>query len=163
AVLFVIEPEPYQLKLDQAQAAQVSAEASIKQLEAEYRRQLDLANRQVASKQTLDTALANRDAARAKLRQAEGDTKQAEINLEYTAVKAPFDGIVTARQVSIGELVGGATPTQLATIVQTDPIYANFNMNEQDVLRIREEIRRRGLTPADLKKITIEVALQTDK
>ncbi len=52
---------------------------------------------------------------------------------------APFDGIVSAHLVSVGELVGAASPTQLATIVQLDPIYVNFNVSEQDVLRIRAE------------------------
>ena len=51
----------------------------------------------------------------------------------------------------------------LATIVQLDPIYVNFNVNEQDVLRIRAEIRKRGLTPADLKKVPVEVGLQTEE
>ena len=53
---------------------------------------------------------------------AEVDTAQAELNLGYTELKAPFDGIVTARQVSLGELVGANGPTQLATIVQTAPV-----------------------------------------
>jgi RND family efflux transporter MFP subunit len=77
-------------------------------------------------------------------------------------VKAPFDGRVSARQVSIGELVGTGSPTQLATIVQSNPIYVNFTVSEQDVLRIREEIRRLGLTPEDLKKVPVDVGLQTD-
>jgi multidrug efflux pump subunit AcrA (membrane-fusion protein) len=50
---------------------------------------------------------------------------------------ALFDGIVSAHMVSVGELVGASSPTQLATIVQLDPSYVNFNVNEQDVLRIR--------------------------
>jgi multidrug resistance efflux pump len=54
----------------------------------------------------------------------------------YSHVVAPFDGIVSAQPVSVGELVGAASPTRLATIVQIDPIYVNFNVNEQDVLRI---------------------------
>jgi RND family efflux transporter MFP subunit len=62
----------------------------------------------------------------------------------------------------VGELVGVASPTQLATIVSLDPIYVNFNVNEQDVLRIRAEARRRGLTPSDFKQIAVEVGLQTE-
>jgi len=163
ATLFTIEPEPYKLKLEQAQAAEAGAKATLKQAEAEYERQVDLAGRQVASKAALDNATANRDAALAKLKQAEVDTKQAAINLGYTEVKAPFDGIVTARLVSLGELVGANGPTQLATIVETDPIYVNFNINEQDVLHIRAEIRRLGITSAELKQVPIEVGLQTDQ
>jgi RND family efflux transporter MFP subunit len=163
AVLFVIEPEPYKLKLDQARAAEAAAAATLKQNEAEYERQTDLAGRAVASKAQLENATANRDSAQAKLLQAQGDTAQAAINLGYTEVKAPFDGIVTARQVSLGELVGANGPTQLATIVATDPIYVNFNISEQDALRAREQIRRLGLTPQDLKKVPVEVGLQGDE
>ena len=163
AVLFVIEPEPYKLKLEQARAAEAGAAATLKQNEAEYERQADLASRAVASKAQLDNATANRDSAQAKLMQAKGDTAQAAINLGYIEVKAPFDGIVTARQVSLGELVGANGPTQLATIVATDPIYVNFNISEQDTLRAREQIRRLGLTPQDLKKVPVEVGLQSDE
>jgi RND family efflux transporter MFP subunit len=163
ATLFTIEPEPYKLKLEQSQAAEASAAASLKQLEADYARQQDLTSRQIASKATLETSTANRDAGKAKLEQAQADTKQSEINLGYTQVKAPFDGIVTARQVSIGELVGVNGNTELATIVQTNPIYVNFNISEQDVLRVRAELRRQGLTAADLKKVPVEVGLQTEE
>src|SRR4029079_18648879 len=97
--LFTIEQEPYKLKLQQSQAAEASAEASLKQLESEYQRQLDLFNRNISSKAQLETATANRDAGKAKLLQSQADTKQAAINLGYTEVKAPFDGIVTARAV----------------------------------------------------------------
>jgi RND family efflux transporter MFP subunit len=84
------------------------------------------------------------------------------LNNDYAHVKAPFDGIVTARQVSVGEFVGGTAPTVLATIVQTDPIYVSFDISEQDVLRVRAEIARRGLTRDDLKKAPVEVSLQTE-
>ena len=61
------------------------------------------------------------------------NTELAKINFGYTQVVAPFDGIVTARLVSIGEYVGANnTPTKLATIVQVDPIWVNFNISEQD-------------------------------
>jgi RND family efflux transporter MFP subunit len=161
-VLFTIEPEPYRLKLEQARAAERGAEASLAQAEADYQRQLELSDRQVASKAALDRALANRDSAQAKLLQAKADTQQAAINLGYTQVKAPFDGIVTARQASVGELVGGNTPTVLATIVQSDPIYVNFSISEQDVLRIRAQLARLGVTREELKQVPVEIGLQTE-
>src|SRR5262245_37796163 len=161
--LFVIEPELYELKLEQAQAAEAGAQATLKQTEAEYERQVELSSRQVATKAALDNATANRDSAAARLKQAQVDTKQAALNLGYTQVKAPFDGIVTARLVSLGELVGANGPTQLATIVQTNPIYVNFSINEQEVLNIRADMRRLGLTVEQLKQFPIEVGLQTDE
>jgi len=160
-VLFTIEPEPYQVKLDQAKAAEDGAAATLRQAEAEYTRQSSLAAKDFASKSTLDQALATRDSAKASLVQAQTNTRIAEISLSYTKVTAPFDGIVTARLVSVGELVG-TSPTQLATIFQLDPIWVNFNVSEQDVLRVRAEMRRQGLTPADLKKVPAEVGLQSE-
>lgn len=144
--LFVIEPEPYRVKLEQAKAAKAGAAASLKQLEADYQRQSDLVKRQVVSRATLDAALAARDSAQSKIDQAELDIRQAEINLGYTEVNAPFDGIVTARLVSVGELVGAGSTTVLATITQIDPIYVNFTIAETDVLEAREQLRRSGET-----------------
>src|SRR5262245_40931496 len=161
--LFVIEPELYQLKLEQAQAAEAGAQATLKQTEAEYERQVELSSRQVATKAALDNATANRDSAAARLKQAQVETKQAALNLGYTQVKAPFDGIVTARLVSLGEFVGANGPTQLATIVQTNPIYVNFNINEREVLSIRADMRRLNLTVEQLKQFPIEVGLQSDE
>jgi RND family efflux transporter MFP subunit len=160
--LFTIEPDTYKLKLDQAQAAEAGAQASLKQAEADYKRQVDLVQRQAVSQATLDTSTSTRDNAQANLQQAQANTRLAEVNYGYTKVSAPFDGIVSAHMVSIGELVGVSSPTQLATIVAMDPIYVNFTVNEQDVLRIRAEAQRRGLTAADLKQFPIEVGLQTE-
>jgi RND family efflux transporter MFP subunit len=162
ATLFTIEPNTYKLKLDQAQAAEAGAEASLRQAELDYRRQSDLVARQAVSQATLDTSTANRDNAQANLQQAQANTKIAEVNYGYTKVTAPFDGVVSAHLVSVGELVGAASPTQLASIVALDPIYVNFNVNEQDVIRIREEARKRGLTPSDLKQVDVDVGLQTE-
>jgi RND family efflux transporter MFP subunit len=160
--LFTIEPETYKLKLEQAQAAEAGSQASLKQAEADYKRQAELVARQAVSQATLDTSTSNRDNAQANLQQAQANTKIAAINYGYTNVVAPFDGIVSAHLVSVGELVGVASPTQLATIVQLDPIYVNFNVNEQDVLRVRAEAKRRGLTSSDLAQLPIEVGLQTE-
>ena len=160
--LFTIEPDTYKFKLEQAQAAEAGAQASLKQSEADYKRQVDLVARQAVSQATLDTSTSTRDNAQANLQQAQANTKIAAVNFGYTNVVAPFDGIVSAHLISIGELVGAASPTQLATIVQLDPIYVNFNVNEQDVLRIRAEAKRRGITASELTKLPIEVGLQTE-
>jgi len=161
--LFTIEPETYKLKLDQAKAAEAGAQASVKQTETDFQRQSTLVARQAATEAILETSTANRDNARANLLQAQANTAIAQVNYGYTKVTAPFDGIVTAHLVSVGELVGASTPpTQLATIVALDPIYVNFNVNEQDVLEIRAEARRRHLTPADLRQVPVEVGLQSE-
>src|SRR6516164_4482774 len=113
-LLFTIEPELYEVKLKQAQAAEAGAEASLKQAQTEFDRQAKLVTTRTATQAAYDQALANRDAANANYLQAQANSRLAALNDEYAHVKAPFDGVVTARQVSVGEFVGGsATPTVL--------------------------------------------------
>jgi RND family efflux transporter MFP subunit len=162
-LLFTIEPEPYRVKVEQAKAAESGAEATLKQAQAAYERQADLVARGTSTQANYDQALAARDSGKSTLDQAHINTQLAQINYDYTQVAAPFDGYVTARQVSVGQYVGGTgTPTVLASIVQDEPIYVTFDVSEQDVLRIRAEIARRGLTEKDLDKIPVEVGLQSE-
>jgi RND family efflux transporter MFP subunit len=160
--LFTIEPEPYKLKLEAAKASVVSAQATLKQNEAEYQRQADLLTRQVSAQTTYDKALAARDTSQADLQSAQANEQQAEINLGYTNVTAPFDGVVSARQVSIGQLVGATTATVLSTIVQLDPIYVNFTASERDVLQVRAALAKAGETVTELLGTPVEVGLQTE-
>ena len=162
-LLFTIEPEPYAVKLNQARAAEAGAEATLKQTQADFDRNASLVTTQAASRQQYDQTLAARETARASFQQAQANTRLAALNDDYAHVKAPFDGIVTARQVSVGEFVGGsATPTLLATIVQINPIYVNFNISEQDIQRLRTEMQKRGLTRDNLKAVPVEIGLQTE-
>ena len=160
--LFTIEPEPYELKVDSAKAAVVSAQATLKQAQAEFQRQADLVTKQVSTQANYDKALAQRDSAQADLQSQQANEKQSEINLGYTDVTAPFDGVVTARQVSTGQLVGANSPTTLATIVQLDPIWVNFTASERDVLQVRAVLASRGETTAALIGLPVEVGLQTE-
>jgi RND family efflux transporter MFP subunit len=161
--LFTIEPQPYKLKVDAAKASVVSAQATLTQAQAEYQRQAALVGKQVATQANYDKALAQRDSAQADLQSAQANERQAEINLGYTDVTAPFDGVVSARQVSIGQLVGASSsPTVLATIVQLNPIWVNFTASERDVLQVRAALARRGETTASLIGIPVEVGLQTE-
>jgi RND family efflux transporter MFP subunit len=161
--LFVIEPEPYKLKVDQAQAALDGAKAQLLQAQTEFGRQQTLASRQISTQANLDQARATRDLNQATVEQDQANLQQAQINLGYTQVLAPFDGTVTQRLVSVGELVGTNSPTQLATIYQLDPIWVNFTISERDVQTIRAAMAKQGITTADIiGKVAVEVGLQTD-
>lgn len=161
--LFVIEPTPYQAKLQQAQASLASAQAQFTQSEAEYQRQLSLARKDFASQSALDQARATRDANRANVTNEQAGVVLAGINLGYTSVTAPFDGVVTQHLVSVGDLVGVNSATKLASIVQLDPIYVSFSISDQEVQRIRADLRKAGLTARDLGTIPVEVGLATEK
>jgi len=161
--LFIIEPQPYKVKLEQAQAGEEGAKATLINAEAEFTRQQELQAKDVSTQANLDRARANRDTARANVLQAQANTENAEINLSYTTVEAPFDGVVTARKVSVGELVGGEQPSQLASIVQLDPIWVWFNLSERDVQRVRAAMAERGVSAAELvNKVPVEVGLQSE-
>ena len=160
--LFTIEPEPYRLKVEAAKAAVTSAKATLKQNEAEFARQATLVTKQVSTQANYDKALALRDSSQADVQSAVANEQQAEINLGYTNVTAPFDGVVSAHQVSIGQLVGANSATVLSTIVQIDPIYVNYNASERDVLEARARLAGTGRTTADLLGTPTEIELQTE-
>jgi RND family efflux transporter MFP subunit len=162
-LLFTIELEPYKVKLDQAKASEASAESSFAQAQAAFERSAELLKTKITTQALYDQAVATRDAAQATLDNARSNTRLAAINYEYAQVTAPFDGVVSARKVSVGTYVGGSgTPTVLATIVQLNPIYVNFNISEQDVIRVRAALAERGATRADVMKYKVEVALQDE-
>jgi RND family efflux transporter MFP subunit len=160
--LFVIEPAPYQAKLQQAQAALDAAQAQAVQTDAEYDRQASLGRTDFSSRSQVDQARAARDANRATVMNDQAGVTLAATNLGYTQVTAPFDGMVTAHQVSVGSLVGANSPTTLATIIQIDPIYVSFTVSEQDVLRIRAGLRQAGLDEKQLNKVPVELGLMNE-
>jgi RND family efflux transporter MFP subunit len=130
--LFTIEPVEYQAKLQQAQAALASNQAQLVQADAELDRQVTLGRQTYAAQSTIDQARALRDGLRATINGQQAGVMLAQLDLGYTNVVAPFDGVVSARLLSIGSLVGVGGPTRLATIVQLDPIYVSFTISEQD-------------------------------
>lgn len=159
--LFVIEPLPYKVKLEEAQAAEQGAKAALVEAELEFKRQSDLRVQNVNSQAILDRATATRDTDQANVLQAQASRESAEINFGYTTVSAPFDGTVTARKVSVGELVGGNQPNQLATIIQLKPIWVWFNLSEPEVQRV---IVATGVSAENVtaRKVPVEVGLQSE-
>jgi RND family efflux transporter MFP subunit len=161
--LFLIEPEPYEARLAQAQAALDAAQAQFAQSDAEFNRQASLGQKDFASRSTVDQARATRDANKANIENQEAAVRLARINLDYTKVKAPFDGIVTSHLVSVGSLVGITGPTTLASVVQLDPIYVNFTLSEQAVQKIRTMLRDAGVAEGGGRSAPIEVGLMSEQ
>ncbi len=161
--LFVIEPQPYQAKFQQAQAAVQATQAQLVAAEAEFNRQATLLRQNVSAQNTYDQALAKRDALKANLVDQQAGVTIAAINYGYTRVAAPFDGIVTDHLQSVGELVGTGQPTKLASIVQLSPIYVTMNVSEQDALRVRANLQKQGKTLAEVGVIPVDVGLMTEQ
>jgi membrane fusion protein, multidrug efflux system len=169
AQLFGIERDTYQAALDQAKAQLAKDQAVLGEAQVNLSRYQTLEQQKSIAAQTAqDQAfVVEQDKATAGVDQANVDT--ANINLGYTRVVAPFDGVVTNHQVDIGNLVGtSVTTTTLATIVQIDPIYVNFTVSEPQYLAIRRSNAKAGLPTSStdltfLATIPIDIGLQDEE
>jgi len=117
----------------------------------------------VTAQNTYDIAKAKRDSLLADVENNKASLTVAQVNLGYTNVQAPFDGVVTRHLISVGELVGATSATKLATIVQLDPIYVYFNLSEQQVLDIRANLQEKRLSLEQLAKIPLDIGLMTEE
>ncbi len=163
--LFGIERDTYQAQLDQAKATLASNQATLAYNQAEYQRQATLASRDYASQATAQEWKSNADKAAADVLNAKAAIESAQINLNYTTVSAPFDGVVSRHLVDKGALVGVGSPTKLATIIQLDPIYVYFTMSEPQILQIKVNNAKAGLRlrTTDLSSIPVEIGLQGEE
>jgi RND family efflux transporter MFP subunit len=143
-LLFLIEQGTYKAKVQQAEGQLAAAQAQLLRAGQEYDRQLSLLKQNATAKSEVERWKAERDAAEASIVEARAGLELARINLGYTRVTAPFDGRMDRHLVTPGNLVGAGRPTALATITRMDPIYAYFNLNERDLVRLMEETRNSG-------------------
>lgn len=149
-LLFVIDPRPYEIKLEQAKAALQTASARVALAGNQLSRAQSLRRNDFATQETVDQRTNEQDASQAAVEDAKARIRDAELDLEYCRVSAPFTGRIGARQVSIGSLVAGSraatSPTTLlTTLVSLDPLYLDFDMSESDFLTFsRERARLKG-------------------
>jgi membrane fusion protein, multidrug efflux system len=149
-LLFVIDPRPYEIKLEQAKAALQTATARVALASNQLTRAQSLKRNEFATQETVDQRTNDEDSSRAAVEDAKARIRDAELDLEYCHVRAPFTGRIGARQVSIGSLVAGSraatSPTTLlTTLVSLDPLYLDFDMSESDFLTFsRERARIKG-------------------
>lgn len=163
-LLFEIQRDTYEAQLAQAQANFESARAAVVNADIQYQRQLTLGRQgNLANTQKqIDDAKTTLDQAKASVDSAKASVELATINLGYTRVTAPFNGIVTRHLVDIGALVGYSGPTKLATILQIKPIYVYFTVSEEVVLRVKQQMAESGQKVQDLYQLPVEIGLMTD-
>jgi membrane fusion protein (multidrug efflux system) len=137
-VLFVIDPAPYELAVQQARAALVQEQVRKELAETEARRLEPLAAERAIPQREVDTALAAAKTAGAAIASAEAKLKDAQLNLSYTRITAPIGGITGRALRSEGSLVTANTDSSLLTTVsQVDPVYVRFSLAERDFGTIR--------------------------
>jgi RND family efflux transporter MFP subunit len=162
AQLFGIERDIYQAQVNQQEATLASDQATEEYNKAEYNRQATLARQDFASQATAQEWKSKWDQSAADILNAQAAIWLAKINLGYTQVLAPFDGVVTNHLVDVGALVGVSGPTKLSTIMQTDPLYVYFTMSEPQILAIQRNLARHGiaLRTSKLSDVPVEIGLQ---
>src|SRR6516225_6158373 len=128
-LLFTIDPRPFQAALAQAKGTLAKDQANRVKADADKKRAIDLFKKKVISDQERDTAIAAAGANRANVEADEAAVKQAEINLGYTKIIAPIDGVVGFANNQVGDLVGPSTGP-LTTMSQIDPIKAIVTAGE---------------------------------
>jgi membrane fusion protein (multidrug efflux system) len=135
-VLFVIDPRPFRVGLNNAKAQLARDEARLanaRQVAARYR---PLYERQAVSRQELEQAEADEKAAAATLDTSRAAVEQAELNLGYTIVRSPVTGRMGRAEVRVGSLVGKNEATLLATVSTLDPMYVTFSVSEREALQV---------------------------
>ena len=140
-LLFLIQQNTYEAKLQQAEAEILSQKAKLFHAQTEYARFTKLVAQKAAAQTDVDNWLYQRDAAKAAVMSAEAQRDLARLNLSYTKVTAPFDGRIGRRLKDPGNLVGAGEATLLADIDQIDPLYVYFTMNERDLLDVTKDIK----------------------
>jgi membrane fusion protein (multidrug efflux system) len=140
-VLFVIDRQPYQAALAQAQATLAQAQAAKAQAERDLERARPLSQLDALSQRELDAAIAAGAATTAQVQAAQAAVRTAELNLDYTVVRAPIDGVMSRALTRLGGLVTAYT-SLLTTVYKTNPMYVNFSISEQRLLQLQRELGR---------------------
>ena len=137
-LLFQLDKKPFIEKLAAANGSLAEAKASLGKYQADVARLKPLYEKNAVPKQDLDNAVASVDVGKAAVLSAEARVESAQIDLGYCDVKAPMTGLIGAKQVSIGDLVGKGQPTLLATMSTLDPIWFYCNVSEVNYIKVKE-------------------------
>ena len=171
-LLFQIDPRPFQAALDQSEGQLAQARAQLANAEAvqgrtdlDVKRYTPLAKEQAATQQDLDNAVQNNlaalagiETAKAQIMTAQAAVETAKINLDFTRLVAPIDGIAGQAQLQVGALVTPATGAVTA-VSTVDPIKVYFTVGEPQYLAFRKRFPTEAGTRADEMKLRIELVL----
>jgi RND family efflux transporter MFP subunit len=168
-LLFEIDPKPYQVTLEGAEAVKVAADASLKYARAEYDRVRGLARKGAASGEEVEVWAAKQVVANGEVAKAQAAVDQAKLDLGFTRVTSRITGKTSRPQVTVGNLVNaGGGETLLTTVVTVDPMYVYFDVDERALLRYRRHFSGHpndgGAEPSvkDLK-IPVNVGLEGEE
>ncbi len=168
-VLYEIDPRPPKAALDAAKAQEKAADAALQFARAEFNRTRALLPSGASTREELESWAAKQAIAKGDLLKAQAAVEQAQLEVDFTTIKAPISGRISRTQVDVGNLVNiGGGETLLTTIVSVDPMYVYFDVDERALLRYRKDYRKgpkEGDAEPPLKdlKIPVYVALEGEE
>lgn len=162
--LFTIDPAPYQAAVAGAEAQVASAEAKVSLARTELERGRRMSENRTISQSDLDQRLSNVADAEAQARAAKAALTTAQLDLDYTQLRAPVSGRVGKLEITVGNLVAaGSTSPALTTLVSVDPIYAGFNASEEMVSKALSQLPVSDGALQALEQIPVEVGTLADE
>jgi membrane fusion protein, multidrug efflux system len=165
-LLFQIDPSTYEAAAEQAKSALAQAQANQLQSEQTEKRETQLREQKVESQQSLDNAIQANAAAKAEVNAQQAALRQAQLNLDFTKIRAPVTGIAGIANPGIGDLVGPSDAQPLMTMSTVDPIKVYFRISEQDYLKVAkwtEENRAAGKSPPPVEIVLADGSLYGQK
>src|SRR5215831_4908192 len=157
-LLYVIDPKPFEAALAGAKGDLATWQARLDKAKNDVARYTPLAAKQAVSQQELDNATAAQQAATAQVEAARAAVDKATLDLSYTRITSPVDGLAGTTKVKTGALVGRGENTLLTTVSTINPILFRAGIAEADYLRLRQQLQKSGAT-ADLKSVPIDLIL----
>lgn len=159
ALLFQIDPQEYQAAVSQARATLAQAQAGLSKANTDVARLRPLAERNAVSRQDLDHAVAAQQGAQGQVDAAQANLRTAQLNLGYTKVTSPIDGLAGVSQADVGSLVGSPGPTLLTVVSQMDTIKVKFRISEQEYLTLARALGDSGRTTTPRGQARLELVL----
>jgi membrane fusion protein (multidrug efflux system) len=142
-LLYRLERAPFEADVEVKEAAVAQARAQLENADLTLKRAQELLDKNSGTQVAVDSALASQRVAAAQVKAAEAQLHQSRINLGYTEIKSPIDGIIGRTSVTVGNVVG-PTSGALATVVSADPMYVTFPVSVRRVIELRERYADKG-------------------
>jgi membrane fusion protein (multidrug efflux system) len=156
--LFLMDQKPFKVQLDQAKAALARQEAAHKTATQNLARTRPLAQQNALSQKDLDDATGQNDSTAAAVEQAKAQLEQAKLNLSYTVIASPVNGITSAALQQDGTYINPQN-SQLTTVEALSPMWVNFSLSENELQKHRDEMAGGRIVPPADKNYIVEIIL----
>jgi RND family efflux transporter MFP subunit len=164
-VLFEIDPRTYQADLDRAAANLVQSQARRDRLQADFERARRLLTQRAIGQEEYDKIVGDRAEAEAAVRVADAGIAAAQLNLEFTKVRAPVSGHISRTMVTVGNLVqsGETGGTTLTTLVSIDPVYVYFDVDDLTFMEVNRLTRAKKTSSTADERPPVLLGLGTEQ